>query len=108
MLSPPGVKAFRAALSKKNPLQIAVGANRTKTMALFSTGYQAIYLLRRCKAWRQVRWAARSRYFYIDVISGQHLTPHRCLFAAAADADIGFSSSAARTVNRWAKAGGIT
>lgn len=52
-LHSPG-KAFRAALTKENPLQIVGTINANHALLAQRAGYQAIYLL--AVAWRQVRW----------------------------------------------------
>ena len=61
-LHSPG-KAFRAALTKENPLQIVGTINANHALLAQRAGYQAIYLFWR---WRGGRFAgaARSRYFY--------------------------------------------
>ncbi len=52
-LHSPG-KAFRAALTKENPLQIVGTINANHALLAQRAGYQAIYFL--AVAWRQVRW----------------------------------------------------
>ena len=50
-LHSPG-KAFRAALTKENPLQIVGTINANHALLAQRAGYQAILAV----AWRQVRW----------------------------------------------------
>ncbi len=61
-LHSPG-KAFRAALSKENPLQIVGTINANHALLAQRAGYQAIYLS--VVAWRQVRWGCRISVFLL-------------------------------------------
>lgn len=59
-LRSPGL-AFRQALSKEKPLQIAGAINANHALLAQRAGFQAIYLP--AAAWRPVRWGCRTWAF---------------------------------------------
>ncbi|HAO1934288.1 TPA: methylisocitrate lyase [Escherichia coli] len=106
-LHSPG-KAFRAALSKENPLQIVGTINANHALLAQRAGYQAIYLSGGGVAAGSLGLPDLGISTLDDVLTDIRRITDVCSLPLLVDADIGFGSSAfnvARTVKSMIKAG---
>ena len=106
-LHSPGL-AFRAALSKENPLQIVGTINANHALLAQRAGYQAIYLSGGGVAAGSLGLPDLGISTLDDVLTDIRRITDVCPLPLLVDADIGFGSSAfnvARTVKSIAKAG---
>lgn len=106
-LHSPG-QAFRAALSKENPLQIVGTINANHALLAQRAGYQAIYLSGGGVAAGSLGLPDLGISTLDDVLTDIRRITDVCLLPLLVDADIGFGSSAfnvARTVKSISKAG---
>ncbi|MDO3418258.1 methylisocitrate lyase [Citrobacter freundii] len=106
-LHSPGL-AFRAALSKENPLQIVGTINANHALLAQRAGYQAIYLSGGGVAAGSLGLPDLGISTLDDVLSDIRRITDVCPLPLLVDADIGFGSSAfnvARTVKSISKAG---
>ena len=106
-LHSPGL-AFRAALSKENPLQIVGTINANHALLAQRAGYQAIYLSGGGVAAGSLGLPDLGISTLDDVLTDIRRITDVCPLPLLADADIGFGSSAfnvARTVKSISKAG---
>lgn len=106
-LHSPG-QAFRAALSKENPLQIVGTINANHALLAQRAGYQAIYLSGGGVAAGSLGLPDLGISTLDDVITDIRRITDVCPLPLLVDADIGFGSSAfnvARTVKSISKAG---
>lgn len=105
-LHSPG-KAFRAALSKENPLQIVGTINANHALLAQRAGYQAIYLSGGGVAAGSLGLPDLGISTLDDVLTDIRRITDVCSLPLLVDADIGFGSSAfnvARTVKSMIKA----
>ena len=106
-LHSPGL-AFRAALSKENPLQIVGTINANHALLAQRAGYQAIYLSGGGVAAGSLGLPDLGISTLDDVLTDIRRITDVCSLPLLVDADIGFGSSAfnvARTVKSMIKAG---
>ncbi|EHH5026304.1 methylisocitrate lyase [Escherichia coli] len=106
-LHSPG-KAFRAALTKENPLQIVGTINANHALLAQRAGYQAIYLSGGGVAAGSLGLPDLGISTLDDVLTDIRRITDVCSLPLLVDADIGFGSSAfnvARTVKSMIKAG---
>lgn len=106
-LHSPG-KAFRAALTKENPLQIVGTINANHALLAQRAGYQAIYLSGGGVAAGSLGLPDLGISTLDDVLTDIRRISDVCSLPLLVDADIGFGSSAfnvARTVKSMIKAG---
>ena len=106
-LDSPG-QAFRAALTKENPLQIVGTINANHALLAQRAGYQAIYLSGGGVAAGSLGLPDLGISTLDDVLTDIRRITDVCLLPLLVDADIGFGSSAfnvARTVKSMIKAG---
>ena len=106
-LHSPG-QAFRAALSKENPLQIVGAINANHALLAQRAGYQAIYLSGGGVAAGSLGLPDLGISTLDDVLTDIRRITDVCPLPLLVDADIGFGSSAfnvARTVKSISKAG---
>ncbi|MGU0160968.1 methylisocitrate lyase [Escherichia coli] len=106
-LHSPG-KAFRAALTKENPLQIVGTINANHALLAQRAGYQAIYLSGGGVAAGSLGLPNLGISTLDDVLTDIRRITDVCSLPLLVDADIGFGSSAfnvARTVKSMIKAG---
>ncbi|CEJ66318.1 MULTISPECIES: methylisocitrate lyase [Citrobacter] len=106
-LHSPGL-AFRAALSKENPLQIVGAINANHALLAQRAGYQAIYLSGGGVAAGSLGLPDLGISTLDDVLTDIRRITDVCPLPLLVDADIGFGSSAfnvARTVKSISKAG---
>ncbi|MDV1797530.1 methylisocitrate lyase [Citrobacter freundii] len=106
-LHSPGL-AFRAALSKENPLQIVGTINANHALLAQRAGYQAIYLSGGSVAAGSLGLPDLGISTLDDVLTDIRRITDVCPLPLLVDADIGFGSSAfnvARTVKSISKAG---
>ena len=106
-LHSPG-QAFRAALSKENPLQIVGTINANHALLAQRAGYQAIYLSGGGVAAGSLGLPGLGISTLDDVLTDIRRITDVCPLPLLVDADIGFGSSAfnvARTVKSISKAG---
>ncbi len=106
-LHSPG-KAFRAALTKENPLQIVGTINANHALLAQRAGYQAIYLSGGGVAAGSLGLPDLGISTLDDVLTDIRRITDVCSLPLLVDADIGFGSSAfnvARTVRSMIKAG---
>ncbi|EHR8376567.1 methylisocitrate lyase [Escherichia coli] len=106
-LHSPG-KAFRAALTKENPLQIVGTINANHALLAQRAGYQAIYLSGGGVAAGALGLPDLGISTLDDVLTDIRRITDVCSLPLLVDADIGFGSSAfnvARTVKSMIKAG---
>ena len=106
-LHSPG-KAFRAALTKENPLQIVGTINANHALLAQRAGYQAIYLSGGGVAAGSLGLPDLGISTLDDVLTDIRRITDVCPLPLLVDADIGFGSSAfnvARTVKSISKAG---
>ena len=106
-LHSPG-KAFRAALTKENPLQILGTINANHALLAQRAGYQAIYLSGGGVAAGSLGLPDLGISTLDDVLTDIRRITDVCSLPLLVDADIGFGSSAfnvARTVKSMIKAG---
>ena len=106
-LDSPG-QAFRAALTKENPLQIVGTINANHALLAQRAGYQAIYLSGGGVAAGSLGLPDLGISTLDDVLTGIRRITDVCPLPLLVDADIGFGSSAfnvARTVKSMIKAG---
>ncbi|EPY8429517.1 methylisocitrate lyase [Citrobacter youngae] len=106
-LHSPGL-AFRAALSKENPLQIVGTINANHALLAQRAGYQAIYLSGGGVAAGSLGLPDLGISTLDDVLTDIRRITDVCPLPLLVDADIGFGSSAfnvARTVKSTSKAG---
>ncbi|EAB6685861.1 methylisocitrate lyase [Salmonella enterica] len=106
-LHSPG-QAFRAALSKENPLQIVGAINANHALLAQRAGYQAIYLSGGGVAAGSLGLPDLGISTLDDVLTDIRRITDVCPLPLLVDADIGFGSSAfnvARTAKSIAKAG---
>ena len=106
-LHSPG-KAFRAALTKENPLQIVGTINANHALLARRAGYQAIYLSGGGVAAGSLGLPDLGISTLDDVLTDIRRITDVCSLPLLVDADIGFGSSAfnvARTVKSMIKAG---
>ncbi|EIN8656897.1 methylisocitrate lyase [Citrobacter freundii] len=106
-LHSPGL-AFRAALSKENPLQIVGTINANHALLAQRAGYQAIYLSGGGVAAGSLGLPDLGISTLDDVLTDIRRITDVCSLPLLVDADIGFGSSAfnvARTVKSISKAG---
>ncbi len=106
-LHSPGL-AFRAALSKENPLQIVGTINANHALLAQRAGYQAIYLSGGGVAAGSLGLPDLGISTLDDVLTDIRRITDVCPLPLLVDADIGFGSSAlnvARTVKSISKAG---
>ncbi|HBE6863966.1 TPA: methylisocitrate lyase [Escherichia coli] len=106
-LHSPG-KAFRAALSKENPLQIVGTINANHALLAQRAGYQAIYLSGGGVAAGSLGLPDLGISTLDDVLTDIRRITDVCSLPLLVDADIGFGSSAfnvVRTVKSMIKAG---
>ena len=106
-LHSPGL-AFRAALSKENPLQIVGTINANHALLAQRAGYQAIYLSGGGVAAGSLGLPDLGNSTLDDVLTDIRRITDVCPLPLLVDADIGFGSSAfnvARTVKSMIKAG---
>ena len=106
-LHSPGL-AFRAALSKENPLQIVGTINANHALLAQRAGYQAIYLSGGGVAAESLGLPDLGISTLDDVLTDIRRITDVCPLPLLVDADIGFGSSAfnvARTVKSISKAG---
>ncbi|GCB40267.1 MULTISPECIES: methylisocitrate lyase [Citrobacter] len=106
-LHSPGL-AFRAALSKENPLQIVGSINANHALLAQRAGYQAIYLSGGGVAAGSLGLPDLGISTLDDVLTDIRRITDVCPLPLLVDADIGFGSSAfnvARTVKSISKAG---
>ncbi len=107
LYTPPG-KAFRAALTKENPLQIVGTINANHALLAQRAGYQAIYLSGGGVAAGSLGLPDLGISTLDDVLTDIRRITDVCSLPLLVDADIGFGSSAfnvARTVKSMIKAG---
>ncbi len=101
-------KAFRAALTKENPLQIVGTINANHALLAQRAGYQAIYLSGGGVAAGSLGLPDLGISTLDDVLTDIRRITDVCSLPLLVDADIGFGSSAfnvARTVKSMIKAG---
>ncbi|EOI1353991.1 methylisocitrate lyase [Citrobacter amalonaticus] len=106
-LNSPG-QAFRAALTKENPLQIVGAINANHALLAQRAGYQAIYLSGGGVAAGSLGLPDLGISTLDDVLTDIRRITDVCPLPLLVDADIGFGSSAfnvARTVKSMIKAG---
>ena len=106
-LDSPG-QAFRAALTKENPLQIVGTINANHALLAQRAGYQAIYLSGGGVAAGSLGLPDLGISTLDDVLTDIRRITDVCPLPLLVDADIGFGSSAfnvARTVKSMIKAG---
>ncbi|EMM5414622.1 methylisocitrate lyase [Citrobacter amalonaticus] len=106
-LNSPG-QAFRAALTKENPLQIVGAINANHALLAQRAGYQAIYLSGGGVAAGSLGLPDLGISTLDDVLTDIRRITDVCQLPLLVDADIGFGSSAfnvARTVKSMIKAG---
>ncbi len=104
----PRGKAFRAALTKENPLQIVGTINANHALLAQRAGYQAIYLSGGGVAAGSLGLPDLGISTLDDVLTDIRRITDVCSLPLLVDADIGFGSSAfnvARTVKSMIKAG---